>query len=494
MVAAVAMFAAVSCNKELVDIQGDVVSFTATMDTADDTKTTIGTSENSKPQSMWVANDAITIHNGKGGYKFTTNDSGTSVDFTYAGTDFTADNGVIAIYPSEAKSGDYVVDFENRTITATIPINQEGKATTYNPSAALAVAYSTTENLAFKNACALLKFTVNTNNIKSVTISGNNGEKISGEVKVTLSEDGLVSKVEPTANSATYVEIWKQDNQLMKVGEVYYVAIIPQEFKYGLKAEVQLTNMNQPKYRVKETIEDYNVERNNIVDLGKISHSNSATIGTGWMMPGGYNSWATALDNGSTRFFYEVGDFYVVKNVRFMDTVSGQNAGFKVMKGSTWKGVSTDANLALNTWYPLSGNNNAKVSTKDAYDVYVTKDCQHVYITKTGTVVPFKMLYLNAGVWNTGGAWFQAWTWSNNNDGKWETFYNVSGSTYATIVKSSVTQVKLLRRAANTPGDEWVADNIWNETNDITLGANNCVSISKWGQGTKVCPHTLSKK
>lgn len=499
MVAAVAIVAMASCDKEFKETldqgqSGEVVSFTAFVEGAElpdsDSKAILGTSTNNKPQSKWEANDEITIHNGIKPFTFSTKDNNAaSARFTYSGTDFTATNGVVAVYPK----GSYTIEVANRTVVANIPTAQEGIKNTYAKGSGLAVAYSTTDKLAFKNACALLKFTVNTDNIKSVTISGNNGEKISGEVKVTLNADGTVSKVEPTANSATYVEIWKHDNQLMKVGEVYYVAIIPQDFKYGLKAEVQLTNMSQPKYRVKETIEDYNVERNNIVDLGKISHSTSATIGTGWMMPGGYNSWASALENGSTRFFYEVGDFYVVKNVRFMDTVSGQEAGFKVMKAGAWKGVSTTGNLSLNTWHSLDGNNNAKVSTKDAYDVYITKDCQKVYITKTGTDVPFKMLYLNAGVWNTAGAWYQAWTWSNDNDGRWETFYHLEGNNFATIIRSSVTKVKILRRAANTSGDDWNENNIWNNTADITLNNKNYVSISGWGSG-KQSTYNLSTK
>ena len=504
MVAAVALMAMVSCNKELTDIKtpeqnGDIVSFTAIVDGAElpepEGKAVLGTSTNSKPQSMWEANDKIAIHNGENGFVFSTKDDKTAAAlFTYSGQEeFTAPNGVVAVYPSEG----YTADLTNRTITASIPTAQEGKANTYNPSAGLAVAYSTTDNLAFKNACALLKFTVNSDNVKSVTISGNNLEKISGEVKVTMNADGTVSKVESTSKSESYVKIWKYDNQLMKKGEVYYIAIIPQEFKYGLKAEVQLTNDAGANMRVKEIITDYTISRNEIVDLGKLTYSENAVIGTGWMLPGGYNSWATSLSNGSTRFFYEVGDFYVVKNVKFMATEAGQNSGIKVNKGNEWKGVSTSSNVALDTWYALDGDNNVKVAvnttyTKDqSYDVYVTKDRKYIYITTVGKAVPFKMLYLHTGVWDDdSNAWFQAWTWSTETDGTWETFYNIGTDEYATIIRTSVTKVKLLRKAPEH-AEGW---DKWNETNDITLGNNNYVKISGWGNNTSVCPYTLSMK
>ena len=479
MASAIVLLTAIACNSEMIDANhfGKVVSFTATVDKSDiDTKAILGTSANSKPQSMWEANDAITIHNGEDAFVFTTTESGKpTAKFTYSGdVEFPVVPEVLAMYPS----GDYTIEMSSRSVTANIPTWQESRKSSYNTNAALAVAYSRTGELAFKNACALLKFKVGTNNIHSITISGNNGEKISGEVLVVLAEDGSISSVEPTSKSETYVEVYTMTNSLMQANDVYYVAIIPQEFKYGLKVEAQVTDENQAKYRVKETIAAHTVSRNQIVDLGTISHTTSATIGTGWMMPGGYNSWATGTNNGATRYFYDIGDFYVVKNVKFMDTVPGQAAGFKVLKDGTWKGVTTSGNIQLNTWTSLEGSNNVKVSAKDTYDVYITPDCKYVYVTKTGTAVPYKMLYLNAGEWNDDTtAWFQAWTWSTSSDGKWETFYHISDDEYATIIRQSVTKVKLLRKGPSHASGQWES---WNESGDITLNGKNYLKFTGW--------------
>ena len=424
MVAAVALIAIVSCNKDFTETvnpeqNGETISFTAFVDGADlpepGVKAILGTSTNNKPQSKWEAGDAITIHNGTKGLKFTTKDaSSASAKFSYAGSDFTAPDGVIAAYPS----GTYTVDLSARTITGTIPTNQEGRKDSYNTSAGLAVAYSTTENLAFKNACALLKFKVGSDNVKSITISGYNGEKISGEVKVTLAADGTVSKVEPTSKSQQYVEVWNHDNKLMKKGEVYYIAIIPQEFKYGLKAEIQLNNQSSTKYRIKEIITSFKVERNDIVDLGTMTYSDNAVLGSGWMMPGGYNSWET--DKHEARYFHKIGDFYVVRNVKFMDTVSGQSAGFKVMKDDLWKGVSSSANVSLDKWTDLNGTNNIKTGSNEAYDVYVTTDISSIYITKTGSAAPAipyckLVVRVNKEI-NWYNKYIHAWTTTNGKD------------------------------------------------------------------------------
>ena len=232
MVSAIVLLTAIACNSEMIDANhfGKVVSFTATVDKSDiDTKAILGTSANSKPQSMWEANDAITIHNGEDAFVFTTTESGKpTAKFTYSGdVEFPVVPEVLAMYPS----GDYTVEMSSRSVTANIPTWQESRKSSYNTNAALAVAYSRTGELAFKNACALLKFKVGTNNIHSITISGNNGEKISGEVLVVLAEDGSISSVEPTSKSETYVEVYTMTNSLMQANDVYYVAIIPQEFK-----------------------------------------------------------------------------------------------------------------------------------------------------------------------------------------------------------------------------------------------------------------------
>ena len=502
MVAAVALIAIVSCNKDFTETanpeqNGETISFTAFVDGAElpepEVKAVLGTSANNKPQSKWEAGDAITIHNGTKGFVFKTNDANTAAArFTYSGNDFSAANEVIAAYPS----GTYTVDMASRTITGTIPTSQECKLNTYHPSAGLAVAYSSTENLAFKNACALLKFTVNSDNVKSVTISGNNGEKISGEVKVTLAEDGTVSSVEPTAKSQSYVEIWTYKDKLMKKGDVYYVAIIPQHFEYGLKAEVQLTDEYQDKNRAKEIITAYTINRNEVVDLGTMTHTTNA-LGSGYVMPGGYNAWAV---NGSeAKYFYEIGDFYVVRNVKFMNTKTGSEAGFKVLKNDVWKGVSSSSDVALDTWHGLNGNSNINVASNVAYDVYLTKDGNRVYITAAGGKVPDKpavvaakdgYLYLKPNSnWTQGNARFAAYFFGN--DDTWVSMTDPDGDGIYEVQKptnKNYPNVIFCRMNPSSTTNGWTKETqFWNQTSDLTVPTNGnnlyTVKDGTWDKG-----------
>ena len=82
MVAAVALFAAASCNKEISQEQlpvGETVVYTASVDGAD-TKAVLN--ETTK-KSEWVANDAITVIDREGkNWNFTTAASGQNVEFS----------------------------------------------------------------------------------------------------------------------------------------------------------------------------------------------------------------------------------------------------------------------------------------------------------------------------------------------------------------------------------------------------------------------------
>ena len=202
LVAAVAIFAAVSCNKELANnnlFGGEVITFRASLNGAD-TKAQLV-----EGKSQWEANDAITVLNGTSGFKFTTASEGASVSFTYDNSkgDFSGEE-FIAVYP--ASSGyPYSADLGDKTVNAYIPTWQEAVVDSYHKDAALSVAYTDSDALYFMNAVALLKFTVQNENVKNVTFVANDNSAVSGNVKVTLNSDGSqITSVEglPTSDLA----------------------------------------------------------------------------------------------------------------------------------------------------------------------------------------------------------------------------------------------------------------------------------------------------
>lgn len=275
-----AVSALFACQKEsLIDApQAETVTFTANFDGAD-TKTVLNETTR---YTEWVSGDAITVHNGTKAYEFTTTDSGRSAKFSYTGNDFSGDK-FFAVYPA----GDHAVDMTNKTVTANIPTWQQAQIGTYdnaNTKAALAVAYSENDVFAFKNATALLKFTVNTDNVTNVVFHGNYDEAITGNVKVTFGNNAITS-VEcldtefPSGENVeikkgTWVELYAyhdDDNKYFVKGETYYIAIAPNTFTKGATVKFKIDGGSE--VEVKTTSKNIEVKANTIYNLGELTYT-----------------------------------------------------------------------------------------------------------------------------------------------------------------------------------------------------------------------------
>lgn len=279
--AAVAL-AAASCAQPELEFEepkaGETVTFKAVIgaDEDEDTKAVLGTNEtNGKPKSMWTPGDKITVHNGVKGFEFVTDAQETTAfaDFSYSGGDFTAESGaVIAVYPS----GKWSADVTAKTATVVIPAEQTAVAGSYDPKAAVSVAYSTDDNLRFKNTTALLKFKVANEGIKKVVFEGLGGEILCDTINVAFTEDGstiasVVSHENAKGNRVTLVAETAFDP-----AKEYYMAVLPQAFEKGFAFYFQISGSDML-YTAKEYAKSYTVGRNVILNVGTLS---SKAVGT----------------------------------------------------------------------------------------------------------------------------------------------------------------------------------------------------------------------
>ena len=170
-IAAIAALSAVACNNDIFleepQIIPSVATYTAYVD-AVDTKAVLDGGV-----SKWSGDELIQIVGKNGNYMFGTSVTGASsyATFTYKGEGQFNETEVMAVYPygTGGHSGNLV---EKSVANVTVPSNQSPVAGSYDPNAAVAVAYSTNDKLSFKNAVALLKFTMGSSNIKNVTVWG----------------------------------------------------------------------------------------------------------------------------------------------------------------------------------------------------------------------------------------------------------------------------------------------------------------------------------
>ena len=94
-----------------------------------------------------------------------------------------------------------------------------------------AVAVSQESNLDFYNVCGGIVFTVQGEDIKTVTLKGNHGESVAGISRVSFSSDLPVASI---SSGASTITLSAPDGGSFKPGVRYFISVYPQTFDQGL--------------------------------------------------------------------------------------------------------------------------------------------------------------------------------------------------------------------------------------------------------------------
>ncbi len=175
----------------------------------------------------WDANDTISLFDPTGANnQFSTTQSGLIVTFTGEATP--AEGTYYALYPYDTNA-----QIKGTTITTTLPAEQMARAGSFaqglNPSVATADA---TNNLCFKNVCALVKFTLVENittTITKATLCGNNGEALAGTLTIDATASTPIAMAD-TSFGQTVIEL----NGPLTPGTTYYFVTAPATLSNGL--------------------------------------------------------------------------------------------------------------------------------------------------------------------------------------------------------------------------------------------------------------------
>ena len=269
-----------SCVNEMIEPEvpqeGAMASYMAFVD-GSGTKTVLDGNVN-----KWKGEEWIQIVGRNGNYWFNANATAPSSSATF---NYNGDNGefkendVMAVYP--AGSVAYGKDFENLTLTdVTVPSDQVPVAGSYDPAAAVAMAYSDNDKLYFKNATALLKFTMGSSGVKNVTVWGEMSEvEVEGEKPSYYQEGNIYLTVDPQwksdgARFAAYFfgngNTWKSMEAVQGQTNMYTCAI-PSGYE-----NVIFCRMNGS-----STVNNWNNKWNQTVDL-TLSDGQMFTITNPW--------------------------------------------------------------------------------------------------------------------------------------------------------------------------------------------------------------------
>ena len=261
-----------------------------------------------------------------------------------------------------------------------VPAEQTAVENTYDPQALVAIARSDDYNLAFKNLGSLVKFTVISDGVTSVTLRSNNEEVLSGSFDATYSANPTIS-VREGKDEVTL----KGD---FKKGSTYYIVTLPATLEKGfivlLNGSVKALSIDAP----------VQLARSGMVNLGELSlnpgesqlpdsgDDDDEGVPSGWIIIGQFCDWAedAALPT------YDLGNYY-----KAFDVPAASLASFKFRNGDVWLGTAGEAVVA-DKWVALSQDGGAPdiafSGSAAMYDVYLDKELRGFYITAAGGAAP----------------------------------------------------------------------------------------------------------
>ena len=424
MVAAVALMALVSCNKEEINngVQepaSDIV-FVAEFEQEADTKIALGDLVDGVRKTTWVAGDQIKIN----GTVFSAQADGASTEFkTTTAFDETAKT-FRAVYPATSYISTTAVD---------IPASQNGTFA----GASIAVAESSTTSLKFNNLVTILKFQVPVNCSK---VTFESTASIAGRITVNYT-DGVM-----TPNYAGVT----QPNKTINVtgtfvpGTDYYVAVKPGTHTFTVKIDDEVS---------KASTKAVTVERSKILNMGVLPEPVIAEKAV--LKIKNLNGWT------SLNITIKQGETTIVNDKAMTD--DGNNI-FSYELDSKYVG--------------------AEVTYFMKYDWYQTSTKTITLAAKSSaTAVTLNTTYLQPGTWDWESATFGAWMWGTGVADTMVTGVKVSDDFFEFEIpaETGYNNIIFLRCNNNNATADW--SRVWNQTSDLTL-YHKCYCVNSWDKGS----------
>ena len=428
----------------------------------------------------WTPSDKISIFNGVNN-EFTAAVSEPSATATFRGE--LAGKGTKNFRAVTPYSADYTFSSLGSTFFGlSVPEEQVAVEDSYDPQALVAIALSDDYNLSFKNLGSLVKFTVISDGVTSVTLRSNNEEVLSGSFEATYAATPSM-RVREGKDEVTI----KGD---FKKGSTYYIVTLPATLEKGF---VALVNGSVKALSVDAPVQ---LARSSMVNLGELSINPGESqlpdsgdtdedddVASDWVIIGSFCNWS---EEGSVPT-YDIGSFY-----KAFDVPAANLTLFKFRNGDVWLGLGGAAAVS-DKWVPLSNDGGAPditfTGSAETYDVYLDKDLRRFYVTAAGSEIPSKdetgggnedvetagTIYMipNAN-WIEADARFAAYFWQAGKSDVWMNMTaGVEGDVYSCEVPSGYTNVIFVRMNPASVENSW--DNKWGQTADLMVPTNDAV-------------------
>jgi Protein tyrosine/serine phosphatase len=179
---------------------------------------------------LWMPTESISVFRGGGMARFTSDNKEKSKSASFKGTLPGSDDGSRLLYGLYPYSADATVSKD--VITTSLPAEQKGFAGSFADGLFLSVSQTTTYEMGFRNVCSGIRFMLDRDDIRTVTLLSNGGEPLAGRVSVSFDKSGdpFVADV---AEAASEVRLTAPDGKTFKEGEWYYLVTLPADLGKG---------------------------------------------------------------------------------------------------------------------------------------------------------------------------------------------------------------------------------------------------------------------
>ena len=238
IMAMLAVFASCSVRPEMVPSKSEkqkepvLISARHVAELQGETRTTLS---DDGATVLWTPGDAINIFFGNQSEKFvSTLTEGTSEMTSFQGElDQTEGTTYYGLYPYQDTAS-----FKEGVITMGLPNTQEGVEGTFADDLFISVGRSSSTEMPFYNVCSGIRFSVDRDDISSLTFRANGSEPLAGSFKVGFDNETERPYIAEIIDGSSSITVSAPENQCFKKGTWYYLITLPVQLSKGFTIEI----------------------------------------------------------------------------------------------------------------------------------------------------------------------------------------------------------------------------------------------------------------
>ena len=250
---------------------------------------------NEAQKTVWTSGDLVSVFyrsDANQKWQYTGDTGARTADLTCvdAGEATATMNRVVVVYPY---SENYYINTETYNVQATLPAVQNYLKDSYGLNGNIMISSSEYNNFSLKTVYGWLKLqlTGNGEQVKSITVRGNNGEQVAGEAYInttdatmTLAADKLTTDDDSEAGGSLIFEDTILTEVTLDCGEgvalgkeatAFYIALPPQTFEKGFTVDIECDNYKPMTLSTTNTL---TIERNHIQPMASVEHDASPIV------------------------------------------------------------------------------------------------------------------------------------------------------------------------------------------------------------------------